>query len=128
MRRLAVAACLVLALVAVGCGEAKLGKGTIVGKVDSPPYDSTWLMPIYAGQTCTKSGTSNICTPIYTYFPMVEHHAESWKFKIVSGSKKGVWYVSQDTFTQYQVGDDFDKSRIQTVAPVVIKTHEKAGG
>lgn len=113
--------------------EAKLGKGTVIGKVDTPAYDSTWLMPVMIGQSCSGTGTSRVCTPLYSYIPMPEHHSETWKLKIEAKTdagkvKHGVWYVSQQVFEQTKIGSYFDKDQGGTTSePGVVKSTSKGG-
>lgn len=115
-------------------GEAKLGKGTVVGKIDTPAYDSTWLMPVYTGQICSGTGTSRVCTSTYSYIPMPEHHSETWKLQIQAKGtngklKKGVWYVSQGVFEQVKIGSYFDKDQGGLASePGVVKETKKGGG
>lgn len=115
-------------------GEATLGKGTVVGKVDTPAYDSTYLMSVYTGQTCMEENNEDICTPHYVFVPMPEHHSETWKLKIqATGTngkvKKGVWYVSQQVFEQVKIGSYFDKDQGgMAKEPGVVKETKKGGG
>lgn len=102
-----------LALVAAtsfaGCGgDDRLDHGTVTAKHHYDAYDSEESMMIQTSSVCSGSGTSQICTPIYSSFPYSVHHGEAWVLDLVDGKKKGVAYVTAALYSDSPVGSYFD--------------------
>lgn len=53
-------------------------EGRVVEKRFDPAHEHHYLQQIYAGQTCVKSGSSNVCTPNYIFVPQTDHVPDRW--------------------------------------------------
>ncbi len=80
-------------------------------------HDDTMLLPLYLGQTCFKSGTSNICTPHYILVPWLIHYDEAYALHLrdcrdtAHKCKTGTVYVPRDTYQAVSVGDYYHPSK-----------------
>lgn len=93
---------------AAGCGD-ELDHGTVTGKKYEPERTYTQFFPIQTGQSCTRSGNSTICTPIYSQFPYTVHDGEDYILELRDENKKGKAYVDEATWRHIEVGSYFGK-------------------
>lgn len=94
-RRLLAAAPLAVSL--VGCGQ-KIDRGTVYAKEHREAYVDVWVQPIYTGEN-------------WIYIPHTMAVPESWKISIYrdekNGRKTATYSVSEEVYSQYQIGDTF---------------------
>lgn len=76
--------------------DPRVYEGKVSERVFVPAHERTWMMQQYAGQTCTKIGNVNSCTPNYIYVPMTERIADAWFLKV-----KGCKRREDDSPVQY---------------------------
>lgn len=105
MKRLA--ALLVVPLLALSaCGDDLYG--TVIDKSYEPPYDSTYMMPMYS-QSCS-GGYGNMprtCSQYVTgYIPMIDHHPACYRVR-VKGKKSGSECISSERWNSLSIGDDY---------------------
>lgn len=115
MKWLLILAVAALVAAAAGCGSKPPDHGTVIQKIDQPAYDSTSLLPVYSGETCT-GGKYNVCTPHYSYIPYQVHHAEQFVLVLnvcdSTGEKCRTRKVSigQADWSRIRVGDFWTKN------------------
>lgn len=102
MRRL-----LILAALVAACGPT-INNGTVSSTRFVAAHEYTWLMPVYAGQTCTSTGgkkPSRVCTPRYTYIPRTEHVPDACYVTLTDGENNYTEHgVPCAQFSSYAVG------------------------
>jgi hypothetical protein len=103
---------LILILLLAACSS--LSAGHVVERKFHPAYDWLWMMPIYSGQTCIQSGTTQVCTPRYTYIPMVMHEPDSWSITIEGqvrynqDPERRTLGVTEETYDSIEIGDWYE--------------------
>lgn len=91
-------------LVLTACGE-KVESGEVIDKQFVAAHQTTEYNQVYLGNICSGSGTSQICTPNYTYIPYQQHHPDAWFLKLKNQEgKTGKVQVSEGLFNQAKLG------------------------
>lgn len=107
----------VLAVSLVSCSNEPLTSGTVTEKKFSPAHYEDYMQQIYTGQTCTRSGKTQICTPRYTYIWNTRLIPDDWDIKIKAcgaeaktddGSCREEWIdVDETTYHKYEQGNHY---------------------
>lgn len=91
-----------LVLVVAACGP-NLTSGIVLSKSVEPAHEEQYLMPMYAGETCT-GGRTTVCTPNFIYIPQTRHVPDRCYLTIKHEEDQGTVEVA--------CGRSFDDARI----------------
>lgn len=105
-----VALVLIAGFLLAGC-TPQLKSGEVVGKYHEAERRFILITPIYTGQSCTKIGSVNSCTPRYLYLPYWHYDDEDWVLELVNGERKGVAYVGPEAYDRLQIGDYWSREQ-----------------
>lgn len=98
-------------LLLAGCGPQS---GTVVDKHFEPAHDETRFRQQWAGETCSGTGTTRICTPLYIQVPYIEHVPDRWSFTLRNCGadqdvcQQGKVGVSQQVYDSTDKGDWYE--------------------
>ena len=106
MRRAFTAAAAAVLATAVFTGCAPAPTGTIIDKGYRASYDTR-----HDVETCmVRSPLSGACT-LYQRSQRTETHPERWWVLLDTGEKNRQWGVTETTWDQYDIGDDYTGER-----------------
>lgn len=95
-----------------GCGG--IDSGTVTKRVYEPEREYLMFIPIPVGQTCSGTGTTQVCTPNMIPFPYWITDSEDYVLNLRSGEEKGKVYVDKATYEKTTVGDHYGVKDGQT--------------
>lgn len=104
-----------LVLLVAGCGGSGISSGLVTAKDDRPAYSSTEILPVYAGESCRKTGSATYCSPHYNYLPFVVYHPERFTLELracpADGGKcrTGRVSIGKTEWETVKVGDEWSK-------------------